>query len=52
MKPAEFYYQIRKIEVIQEGTRMIVRRNEITRKANAKEVLNIYEMYIIVLQQK
>lgn len=36
MKPKEFYYQIRQIQVIQEGTRFTVRRNEVTRKADAK----------------
>lgn len=36
MKPLEFYYQIRKIEVISEGTPFILRRNEVTRKADAK----------------
>lgn len=36
MKPLEFYYQIRKIQIIQEGTRFMIRRNEVTRKADMK----------------
>lgn len=36
MKPAEFYYQIRQIQVIHEGTRFMIRRNEVTRKADLK----------------
>lgn len=36
MKPLEFYYQIRRIQVISEGTSFLVRRNEVTRKADAK----------------
>lgn len=36
MKPIEFYYQIRKIEIIQEGSCFMVRRNEVTRKADMK----------------
>lgn len=36
MKPVEFYYQIRKVEIIQEGSCFMVRRNEVTRKVDMK----------------
>lgn len=36
MKPIEFYYQIRKIQVINEGRSFMVRRNEVTKKADIK----------------
>lgn len=36
MKPLEFYYQIRRIQIIKEGTHFMIRRNEVTRKADSK----------------
>lgn len=36
MKPVEFYYQIRRIQVIKEGRPLLLRRNEVTRKADMK----------------